>query len=139
MIDITTKIVETLTGLLPASIPVYRNRVESGVQEPSFFVHQIATNQQRELAGYAMRSYTFHIAYLPDPEKPSEDIERAQDWLLNNLQTIGDNYAHVFNQEFTVVDNVLHYQFAVPVRTVTQDADSVLARQLDYQGGLKNG
>ena len=137
MEDITSLVVQTIHNQLP-DIPVYRENMKTAFSEPSFFVSRINAVQNGEPNGFDMRTYSFDVAYFPNPQRPNEDIDNMAEWLMANLKVIQPNYAHAINQEFNVTDGVLHYSFSVRDR-VHEEYGPSFSDSVDYTGGLKNG
>jgi hypothetical protein len=137
MEDITSLVVQTINDKLP-DIPVYREKIPTAFSEPSFAVTRIGVLSKGGPSAYDMRTYSFDVAYFPDPIRPREDIDNMAEWFMANLKTIEPNYAVVINSELKVVDDILHYTFDVRAH-VRDDFEPLLKKPLTYSGGLKNG
>jgi len=154
MEDVTALVVQTLQRQLP-NIPVYTENMDGGgFSEPSFFVSRVSLTVTPELSGFSMHAYRFDIAYFPDPAQPNNDMDDMTAWLTEHFRTIDQPaqvshpvedvtvrptaYARVREQEYSVVDGVLHLTFRLSFRVVKYEDmnQPTFSGDLDYTGGI---
>lgn len=132
--NIIDRIGEVLQALFP-DITVYREDVESGFIEPSFFVSSIGTRVKPELFTRQKRTYSYQLVYFPKTDMPKADMERMQDLLLGNFLVL-PLFATIRNREFQVVDGALTLTFDVVIRAYL-DADSVKQGSIETTSTIK--
>lgn len=112
--NIIDQIGAVLQSLFP-DLPIYKEDQKGGFKEPSFFVSSISTGTKPELFDRQKRTYSYQLVYFPTLDKPKADMERMQDFLLDNF-TMLPQFATIRNREFQVVDGALTATFDVVIR-----------------------
>lgn len=123
-----------LDGLYP-DIPIRIDDVEQGFEEPCFFIHVMNSKFKSEPHHYVLTTSQVVISYYPKKHKASACYEMLDELSckVNRLPEI-----HIFNKEFEVVDNVLHYAFTATTR-LKEDIEEVKQRVLKrVEGELKD-
>lgn len=117
--NIIDQIGAVLASICP-DVPIYKENQKGGFKEPSFFVSSINTHTTPELFDRQKRTYSYQLVYFPTLDKPKADMERMQDFLLDNLTVLPD-FATIRNREFQVVDGALTMTFDVVIRAYPKD------------------
>lgn len=131
---IVTEITLYLDQLYP-NIPIYVDDVAQGFEEPCFFVHVISSHYQKEPHDYVMNTVQVDVSYYPTNQKRSECIVMMEE-LSYNMMVLPE--VHLFDKEFEIVDNVLHYTFTAKAR-LKRDVAAVKQQTLKVKGEIKDG
>lgn len=135
MMDIVNRIATQLNKLIP-DVTIYWEQQAGGFQEPSFFIHRINTTSKPEFFQRQMRSYYYQIVYFPETNNPKTDMERMEEFLLDNFKVL-DEFATIRNREFEEVDGALSMSFNINLRAYPED-HTAKQQAMTYRGGIKN-
>lgn len=133
--DIVNRIADQLNELIPDAT-IYREQQAGGFKEPSFFIHRITTTVKPELFQRQNRSYYYQIVYFPETANPKADMERMEEFLLDNFKVL-DNFATIRNRDFEEVDGALSMSFNITIRAYPED-HTAKQQSMTYRGGIKN-
>jgi len=126
-----------LVGLFP-NVQINRENREGGFEEPSFFVQKVDTGVKPELFNIQNRKYTYQVVYFPKIDRPKEDMESVEEFLLDNFTELKD-YATLHNRDFKQSDdNTLQMTFEVWIRAHEVD-NTPKQENVKFKGGIANG
>lgn len=139
--DITKLIADQLNSLFP-DIDIYRENIEGGFKEPSFFIQRVNLVIFPRLFEMQKRVYNYHIVYFPkltETGTPSkEDIDTMAEMLAIDLQEI-EGLAHLDEREMILGDDdTLHYSFSLEVHVKPEESYK-FNQNLDINTKIKEG
>lgn len=112
--DITVATINELAMLFPSGT-FYREQVEQGFQEPSFYVHQVSAKTDSLLATRQLNKQMLSITYFPDTDAGNlnRQLQEVAETLTNEFRFIHDLKLHVFDKDIHIENNVIVFTFYV--------------------------
>lgn len=136
--DITQLIADKLDSLY--NFPVYRENIDGGFAEPSFFVQRAKLTVLPGLFSYQKRVYRCHVIYFPPKQDSKEACDNMAELLAADFQQI-DGVGRCFGREFQLLESEppnaeLHFSFGLEVLVKPKDGEK-FNRDLEIQTGTK--
>lgn len=138
--DLTLSIINELARIFPDGT-FYREQMEQGFSEPSFYVYPLPASQDPLLATRNYRKRLYCATWFPDTSlgTTTEQLETMSDRLMNEFKFLTDERLHILSKDLKVQDGVLVLTFGI--RYVVQEVpdESTKMQDLTEKGALKNG
>ncbi|MGH2080073.1 phage tail terminator family protein [Aerococcus urinaeequi] len=138
--DLTLSIINELARIFPDGT-FYREQIEQGFTEPSFYVYPISATQDPLLTTRNYRKRLYCVTWFPDTSLDTtfEQLEIMSDKLMNEFKFLTDERLHILSKDLKVQDGVLILTFGI--RYVVQEVagEFIKMQGLTEKGELKNG
>lgn len=138
--DITLAIASQLERIVP-NATIYRENVEQGFEEPSFYVYEIIAKSQGNLMDYQMRNHDFCIMWFPNTHNEDvgvkEQCEKMRETLLDAFDFIDDLSLNVLAKEARIEQEALNLTFTLKYRVTKEDTGTPLT-DLTQKGDVKH-
>lgn len=138
--DLTLSIINELARIFPDGT-FYREQMEQGFTEPSFYIYPISATQDPLLTTRNYRKRLYCVTWFPDTSLDTtfEQLEIMSDKLMNEFKFLTDERLHILSKELKVQDGVLVLTFGI--RYVVQEVagEFIKMQGLTEKGELKNG
>lgn len=131
--NITRNISDELQAVFP-DLEIYTENMEAKFKQQSCFIQQVQMTISPRLFDYQKRIYRYNISYFPSLEDTNADIEEMAEKLAGSIQAI-EAVAWLFDREMQVVDDVLHFSFALEVHLKPEEKETFY-QDLQVKGGL---
>lgn len=144
------KILEAIADELVKVVPdavVYVENQPQGFSNPSFYIYEINSTAEDEIASYQMRNHSFCIVWFPEEPTsnikggklsgPNIQIEQMTTKLMNEFRVLQSVKLTPFKKEFDKSDGTLVFTFNLRYRSVFVEDDGVKVELLYQEGGIK--
>lgn len=136
MIDVASEIGKNLQNIF-TDLKIYRNNIEGGFEEPSFFLHKIQSDSAPLTFGNQYRTYYYQLVYFPNPSNIAADIDRVEALLLDNFTELED-FAQLADRQSKINDQTLNFTFEVNIFAKFAREETKQAK-MEYKGDVKHG
>lgn len=138
---ITNAVITQLKNAFPTS-KRYKERQESNVVRPCFFVQQLLLTQEKRMSQKYTRLYRIKITWLPllNSATPRDDCDKMGEALLGAFRYLSLPWKNVVgrNAEFETVDNELQFTVEFTIFAQWQEDPGPDMQTLDVETGVKN-
>lgn len=138
--DLTLSIINELARIFPDGT-FYREKMEQGFSEPSFYVYPITTSQDPLLTTHNRTKRLYCITWFPDTslDTTMEQLETMSDRLMNEFKFLHDDKLHILSKDLKVQDGVIVMTFGIRYVVREVPDESTKMQDLTEKGELKNG
>ena len=138
---VTDAVVTQLKSAFPTH-KRYKERQESNVVRPCFFVQQLLLDQTKRMSQKYERLYRIKITWLPtlDSATPRADCDAMGESLMGVFRWLTLPWKNVVgrNAEFETVDNELQFTVEFTIFAQWQEDPVPDMQTLDVETGIKN-
>lgn len=122
---------------------IYSEGVKQDFKEPCFFIKEIRSSQNRELANRYKRGHFYDIHYFPNPKSSRKNAELRQmsEVLYDQMEyiEIAGKLTMGLDMTHEIVDGVLHFFVKYPFYVYKGREPIPTIENIEYEGGVKNG